>query len=205
VTRTAEVRAVLLDADGVVQANPRGWREDLESVAGAEGRRFVDELFGEEQPAMTGERDFREVVRAVARRWGVSTDVEDLLAHWRRIEVSKDTLGVARALRASGVACYLASNQNSYRASYMRESLGYDDVFDGQFYSCDVGATKSSGTYFTRVLDVLGLPGPEVLLVDDSQTYVHSARSAGLRAEQWSIDRGVAALRTMLADHGLQV
>ncbi len=200
------IEAVLLDADGVVQGNPEGWYDHLHAlVAPGHGREFVDDVFETEKPAMRGRREFRSVLAEVATRWHLDARVDDLLGHWHRIDVHAPVLEVVGELRASGVRCCLASNQHAHRAAFMRRGLGYDEVFDEQFYSCDLGALKSSPAYFTQVLEALGLPAEQVLFVDDSDSYVETAREVGLLAETWSIRDGVGQLRALLAEHGLPV
>ena len=200
------LRAVLFDADGVVQRNPPGWFDHLhDMVAPGRGRQFVDDVFETEKPAMRGRRDFRGVLTEVTRRWGVDARLDELLDHWHRIEVNAPVVEVVGELRASGIRCCLASNQHAHRAAFMRRGLGYDEVFDEQFYSCDLGVLKSSPAYFTQVLETLGLPAEQVLFVDDSDSYVETAREVGLLAETWSIRDGVGQLREVLAEHGLPV
>ena len=98
-----------------------------------------------------------------------ATDIEPVLeAH----EV------VARVRRR--VPCYLASNQDSYRARVMREHLRYADLLDGLFFSCDVGAAKPDPAFFAAVVDALELPADEVLFVDDVRPNVEAARAAGV-------------------------
>jgi putative hydrolase of the HAD superfamily len=193
------VRAVLFDADGVMQQNPAGWEASLRRY----GDGFVEDLFASEAPAMTGARSFPDVLDEVVARWKLPVAASELLGHWREVEVSPSSVAVVRALQSSGIGCHLASNQHAYRADYMRSELGYDELFDAQFYSCDLGVMKSSPKYFALVLDRLGRAAGEVLLVDDGSSYVESARSAGLRAVRWCIDDGVPALRHLLASHGL--
>jgi putative hydrolase of the HAD superfamily len=200
------VRAVVFDADGVVQANPPGWYDHLHAlVAPGRGRAFVDDVFDTEKPAMRGRRDFRSVLAEVAERWDLDERLDDLLDHWHRIDVHAPVLEVVGELRASGVRCYLASNQHAHRAGYMQDQLGYDEVFDDQFYSCRLGALKSSPAFFAQVLDAIGLPPEEVLFIDDTEEYVETAREVGLLAEEWSMTQGVDELRALLAEHGLPV
>ena len=193
------VRAVLFDADGVVQQNPPDWDAKLRRF----GDGFVDDLFASEVPAMVGERSFSEVLAEVIERWQVPVSASALLEHWCEVSVRADTVALVRSLRVAGLGCWLASNQHAYRASFMRRRLGYDEAFDGQFYSCDLGVLKSSPEFFSLVLDRLGLPAADVLLVDDGASYVDVARSAGLRAVQWCVDDGIDELRRLLASHGL--
>ncbi len=195
------VRAVLFDADGVTQSNPPGWDEQLRQ----HGDAFVEDLFAAEAPAMVGEREFADVLDEVVRRWQVPVDTEALIAHWRRIEACAPTLDLVRELRDAGVRCYLASNQHAYRATYMRSSLRYDETFDAEFYSCDLGATKSSPGFFEQVLGRVGLPADEVLLVDDASGYGEVAGALGMRTVCWSIDDGIEELRHRLAAEGLPI
>lgn len=198
------LRAVLFDADGVLQRNPPGWLDHLHAmVAPGRGRQFAEDVFETEKPAMRGRRDFRGALAEVTRRWGVDTRLDELLDHWHRIEVNAPVVEIVGELRASGVRCCLASNQHAHRAAYMREDLGYDDVFDKQFYSCDMGALKSSPAFFTGVLESLVLPADQVLLVDDSETYVDVARELGLATELWCAADGTPGLRRRLAERGL--
>ena len=200
------VAAVLLDADGVLQVSPAGWVDDLKALVPAgRGDDFARDVFAAEIPAMTGDREFPQVLGEVARRWDLECDVKQLLQHWHRIEVSAATIDLVAELRSAGMRCYLASNQHAYRAEHMRGGLGYDELFDGQFYSCDLGLTKSSPEFFSRVVDALDVPAGRVLFVDDNVKYVEAAAAAGLRAEQWSIDDGIEALRTLLARHGVPI
>ncbi len=200
------VHAVLFDADGVVQANPPGWFDQLHDlVAPGRGRDFVDDVFETERSAMRGRREFRSVLAEVAGRWELDVRLEELLEHWRRIEVNAPVLELVGELRASGVLCCLASNQNAHRAAYMRRELGYDAVFDDQFYSCELGELKSSPAFFTLVLERLALPAEEVLFVDDSDQYVEAARAVGMLAEEWSAREGVGELRARLVEHGIPV
>jgi putative hydrolase of the HAD superfamily len=188
------LRAVLFDADGVVQQNPAGWFDDLHAfVPHGQGRAFVDDIFDTERPAMTGERGFRDVLAEVAARWGIPERVDELVGHWRRVQVNAPVLGLVRDLRAAGTRCYLASNQHAYRARAM-DDLGYRDAFDGCFYSCDLGVLKSEPRFFEQVLGLLGLPAEDVLLVDDAEEYVETARRCGMRATRWSFDDGIDTL-----------
>jgi len=195
----AAVRAVLFDADGVVQQNPPDW----DAVLRRYGDGFVDDLFASEVPAMLGQREFVDVLEDVLRRRHVPVAAQELAEHWCEVRVCAPTVALVQRLRSAGVGCHLASNQHAYRAGCMRRSLGYDEVFDAQFYSCDLGELKSSPEFFALVLRQLGLPAGDVLLVDDVGSYGDVARSLGLRAVQWCIDDGIDVLRRLLSSHGL--
>jgi putative hydrolase of the HAD superfamily len=206
VNRRTAPRAALLDADGVMQTNPDGWQDDLAAmVPEGRGEEFVADMFASERPAMAGDRAFQTVVREVAARWGLTDRLGELLAHWWRIEVVPGTVSVVRDLRAQGLRCFLATYQHDHRAAYMRGTLGYDDLFDGQFYSCELGVMKPDPHFFTKVLAAVDLPAEAVLLVDDNEEYVEAAGRLGLQAELWSVGDGADLLRRRLAARGLPV
>jgi putative hydrolase of the HAD superfamily len=198
------IRALLLDADGVVQTNPAGWYDELVGrLSERAGDDFARAVFSAEQPAMVGRRRFEDVLAEVAGRWSLDDRLPRLLEHWHRVEVVPGVLPLVAQLRAAGLPCYLASNQHAHRAEYMRRALGYDDAFTGQFYSCEIGVTKDEPAYFERVCAKLGEPADQVLFVDDKQGYVDTARATGLRAACWCHDDGVPALRDLLRRHGV--
>ena len=200
------VRAVLWDADGVLQDLPAGWEASMRPALGhlvedVEG--FLDEAFAAERPALTGEVRWVEVLSDLLGRWGIPEAYDDALRVWLTIEPVEGAQALVRTLRAAGVRCYLTTNQDEHRGRYMHETFGYGDLFDDAFYSYELRLAKPDPAYFTTVLERVGLPASEVLFVDDNQGNVDAARSVGLRAERWHVGDGVDALTAHLAAHGL--
>jgi putative hydrolase of the HAD superfamily len=201
---SSAIRAVLVDADGVLQVNPPGWLETLQALVPAgSGEKFSEHLFEAEQAAMTGHRSFRDVVAEVLDHWGVPERADDLVEHYHHIEVVTDTAEVVRDLREAGVPVHLATNQHDLRTAYMREELGYGDLLDSTFSSCELGVTKDDPAFFHRIVEQLALEPGQVLLVDDKDRFVDAARDAGLRGVVWTVDDGPDALRSRLREHGL--
>lgn len=200
--------AVLWDADGVLQHLPDGWEASMRPVVGhlvddVEG--FLAEAFAAERPALTGDARWLEVLPALLERWGIAHAHDDALRVWLTIEPVVATREIVERLRAAGVRCYLATNQDEHRGRHMHTALGYGDLFDDCFYSYELGLAKPDPAYFAAVLERLALPGDRVLFVDDNAANVEAARSVGLRAEQWHVGDGVEALRDLLRGHGLPV
>jgi putative hydrolase of the HAD superfamily len=205
---TAPVQAVLWDADGVLQHLPVGWEASMRPVVGhlvddVEG--FLAEAFAAERPALTGDARWVEVLPGLLEKWGIADAYDDALRVWLTIEPVAETREIVERLRASGVPCYLTTNQDEHRGRYMHTTLGYADLFDGCFYSYELRVAKPDPAYFAAVLDRLGRDADTVLFVDDSATNVEAARSAGLRAERWHVEDGVDVLHELLRGHGLPV
>jgi putative hydrolase of the HAD superfamily len=200
------VRAVLWDADGVLQDLPDGWEASMRPVVGHlvdDVEDFLVEAFAAERPALTGDARWVEVLPRLLAKWGLAGSFDDAMRVWLTIEPVAETRELVEALRAAGIACYLATNQDEHRGRHMHATLGYADLFDDCFYSYELGVAKPDPAYFTAVLERLRLSAGDLLFIDDNDANVRSARSVGLRAECWHVRDGMAALRELLRRHGL--
>ena len=197
---------LLLDADGVLQRVPNGWEESMRPAL--EGRvddveGFLAEASAAERPALTGTVRWLDVLPGLLERWGIPAAYDDLVDVWLSIEPVPGVREIVEALRGKGIRCGLATNQDVVRAEFMHESLGYGDLLDEAFYSCELGVAKPDPAYFSAIIDRLDVPAGETLFVDDSLRNVEAARSVGLRAEHWVHTDGLGALRDHLVRHGL--
>ncbi|MEO8181350.1 MAG: HAD-IA family hydrolase [Deltaproteobacteria bacterium] len=197
-----EIRALALDADGVVQH----WSVDelwarLEAILGfvpATRDQFVREVYEAERLALVGQADFALMLEPVVARWGAAGKAARLAADWGcSIEVDAPLLELIGQVRARGICCALATNQQSYRARYMRETLGYGRSFDRAFYSCEVGSRKPDLPYFEALVAGLGLAPQEILFIDDTEGNVAGARRAGLQAEHFVHARGTSGAQKL--------
>jgi len=201
-------RAVLFDADGVLQRTA-DWREDLgEAVADVDDRRtgqLLDDLAGAEgPPTLTGEADLdRSLTHVLDRYEEVDLPVEAVHDAWHAIELHEDVLDGVRRLAGRGLVLALTTNQNEPRAAWMRENLPYDELFDAHFYSCEVGLAKPDPAYFTHVLEALDVAPEDALFLDDTAVNVEAAAGLGIRAELFARDAGRVELERILALHGL--
>jgi HAD superfamily hydrolase (TIGR01509 family) len=201
-------KAVLFDADGVLQQTA-DWREELAEVAGPEDEqrqeRLLEEIAKAEGPrTMTGEADLEHSLGTVLERYNdVDLEPADVIEAWHEIEVHADVLQGVRELAGRGVIRALTTNQNPPRAAWMRANLPYDELFDAQFYSCEIGLAKPDPAYFRHVLETLGVRAEDALFLDDTLGNVESAARLGLRAELFARDAGRSELDRILALHGL--
>lgn len=199
------MNAVLFDADGVIQRRPAGWRDQLQSLIGTDRDpdRFLASLFSAEDPALCGGHDFAEALPEVLRRWECRVPLSRVLDVWKMIEVDRDAMRIVRTLRQTGVRCHLATNQEAHRAQHMSEMLGYRELFDREFYSCDLGAAKPSKAFFSAITDSIGEKPERILLIDDRRENVDAAHAAGIQGAVHSLAAGVDGLRKALRDFGI--
>jgi len=206
VSKALNIQAVLFDADGVLQEPVEGGRERLASLCGVPSQKeeFVTDFLSAEMPCLRGDADMTEVIGEVLKKWDSPYSVEHAIeTHTKIVEMNSESIEVVRNLRKSGVPAYLATNQHEYRARYMSEVFGYAEIFDGEFYSCRLGAKKPEPAYFHAMLKSLPFAPEELLFIDDRERNVAAAKSVGIHGVEYDIAEGVEALRDILRDYGL--
>jgi len=194
---TAPVLAVLFDADGVLQVPRPGWLNDFVRLGGPT---FVMDAFAAERECLAGGGDLRPLLQTVLDGGGTGTTVDEILTIWHDIVVDDEAVALVDRVRRAGLVTALATNQQSYRGTHMREVLDFDRHFDRTFYSYEVGHAKPSVDYFSHIVEALAVPADQVAFVDDAQANVVGARAAGLRAALHRTSTGDAGLA-----HQLQV
>jgi HAD superfamily hydrolase (TIGR01509 family) len=198
------ISAVLFDADGVIQRPTIDWWSRLTSFAPAgDGEAFVADLMQAEKPSLVGKGDFRDAVAEVLQRWSLEVRLEDALEPWHWFAAEPAVVSLIGELRAAGIGCHLATNQQAYRRAIMQDERGYGEWFDQTFYSCDLGLAKPDPAYFRAILGTLDVPASSVLFIDDNESNVAGALSVGLHAEVYDLSSGVDALVDLLRRYEL--
>jgi putative hydrolase of the HAD superfamily len=193
------VRAVLWDADGVLQVLPpfdSMWPFLPEDTRTA----LLAEVFGDLASALTGRIDMERHLDAVIGRRGLEHHGPGIRAVFSRLDPVPEGLAALAAVRRAGLACVLATNQDTLRAQHMRPV--YEPLVDRCYFSAAIGLAKPDPEYFAHIVGDLGLEVEELLLIDDGRDNIAAARALGLRAEWWHHDAGVP-LTEVLGRHGI--
>lgn len=178
------IRVVIFDADGVVifpwraaQLFEREYGITREMTRGFFGGVFTD--------CLVGKADLREVLPPYLKRWRWQASVDDFVRVWFEVENAPDerVIGIVHTLQESGYICCLATNQEKYRADYIKDQMGFAGIFDRLFFSCELGCKKPDRAYYERIMKALELKGPDVFFWDDSPAAVEGARGCGWNAE----------------------
>lgn len=186
------VRAVLLDADGVLQLIGTPWGEALTRGGGPA---FAQAMIDGETDALAGRETLIELLERVVKDLGLELRASDLLEMWHRATPDPLAWQLVRDLREAGYTTVLATNQQWERRAWMREHLGYDGLCDIDGYSCTLGVAKPDAAYFQRLLELAGVKADQALFVDDSATNIAAAREVGLRTIHHPADAGGELLR----------
>jgi len=190
------VRAVLLDADGVLQLIGTPWDEALTRGGGPA---FAQAMIAGETDALAGRETLTELLERVVKDLGLELRASDLLEMWHRATPDPLAWQLVRDLREAGYTTVLATNQQWERRAWMREQLDYDGLCDIDGYSCTLGVAKPDAAYFRRLLELAGVEADQALFVDDSATNIAAAREVGLRTIHHPADAGGELLRREVA------
>ena len=199
-----ELDWVLFDADGVIQAAREGWRDDISRWGGARAEEFLLAVAAADMACLTG-KDFGVAMRELLQQFQISAPLEDVIDRHFWIEVRQPMLDAVRAVRDLGLRCALATNQQNLRGGYMRSSLGFETIFDEQFYSFELGFAKPEAGYFQAIMDRINVAPSRVLFIDDHDGNIVGAREIGIHGELFPVDGGVAALAPILARYGIRL
>lgn len=68
--------------------------------------------------------------------WNWEGSIDELLDYWFQGEKEMDEriLQTIKIMREKGIKCYLASDQEKYRAEFLLRDLGMEKLFDGHFF-----------------------------------------------------------------------
>lgn len=194
------MKTLLIDADGVLLK-----KQPYFSLRISEEYKVPYELMtpfytGELKTCQIGKADMKEELAKYLPRWNWDKSTDDFLSYWFITDVIPDeaVLLTVDALRAKGIKCYVASEQEKYRSEYIWNNAGLKDRMDGSFFTHDVGALKSTPGYFREILATLGKQPEEVMFWDDDQKNVDVAKSVGIDAHFYSDFEGFKAVVSAL-------
>lgn len=192
---------VLFDADGVLTLP-----EEVFSVVYARSHGLDNELFEtffrtEWRDFVTGKRDLKQAITENPELWQWPGDADGLLEYWFKTEDvrNESLITLIREMGQQGISCYLATEQEKYRAAYMKEVM-FNGLFVDHFVTADIGCTKSEPEFYEAILKQLRANKPElcpddVMFFDDSQSKIDTALSVGLDARLYT---GVDAVRSAI-------
>lgn len=149
-------KIILFDADGMTLVSKR-FSDQIQQDHGISWQNMKSFFDGPFQRCKIGKADLKEELAKVIADWGWHDSVESLMRYWFSIgsDPHPEILSVAKELRSKGVRCYVATNQEKYRAAYLRSLPVLADAFDGFFVSSEIGHTKDDPRYFEAIYQYL--------------------------------------------------
>ena len=134
-----------------------------------------------------GKADLKDVLSMVIKDWNFPGTVDDLMTYWFKDDVIEaPVMACIEKLRANGVHCFMATNQEQHRAASLREKFGHGKIFDEIFCSAEIGHIKNEPafweTVWTKIADLANNDKSKVIFLDDDEANVLTARAFGFAA-----------------------
>jgi len=175
------MKALLLDADGVVLKKEEYFSERFAREYDLAIDDVVEFFKGPLVRCQTGEADLKEELTPYLERWDWNKGIDEFLNYWfEDITINNSVEDFVSECRKKGLACYMASNNEHYRARKIEEVLG--DMLDGYFFSADLKVRKENPEYFETTLERIALPALEVAFTDNEEKNVEAAKEVGISA-----------------------
>lgn len=188
-------KIIFFDADGVtIVQRQKFFSQRLFEDYGVPTEAIMPLFKNEFYKCVLGQMDLKEVLKSYIPQWGWQGTVEELLQYWWQAEetLNVPVLEIINKLRERGIKCYLATDQEKYRANYIMKGMGLEQYIDGAFFSSDLGVSKSKLEYWKKVLTILAIEDPtQVQYFDDEQENIEAAKEAGIQVYLY---RGISDL-----------
>lgn len=196
-----KVEAILFDVDGVLSLHQQPFSKAYAQRHHADYSPFRDFFQGDFQKALIGQADLMQLITAAPELWG-NSNPDTLLQEWFSFEeeLNQPILEVVQALRAQGLRCYVATNQERYRGRYIRETMLVNQ-FDDYFISAFVKAKKPEKAFFEFAInsilqDIPDITPEKTLFIDDSPEHIDGAQQLGINTQ---LHEDTEATRRLLA------
>ncbi|MBM3257150.1 MAG: HAD family hydrolase [Candidatus Liptonbacteria bacterium] len=179
-----QTKVILFDADGVAIAPHPYFSERLEKEYGIPREKVLPFFKNEFKLCTVGKADIKTELKTYLPKWEWSKSVDEFLKLWFESEltVNMEVLEIVSSLRERGVQCYLASDNEKYRAAYILNEMSLKEKFDGAFFSCELGYTKSQSEFYKLIMQKLVLKPEEIMYWDDDPENVQTAKDHGIQA-----------------------
>ncbi len=193
------IKAILLDADGVAITPHPYFSQRLQDDFGIPVENVLPFFKGEFKLCTVGQADLKQEISKYFPAWGWNKSVDELFDIWfsGEEETDDDVLRTVDELRLEGIKCYLASDNEKYRARYILNDMGLGKHFDKAFFSCDLGYTKSDQEFFENVIADVKLQPKEILYLDDDPKNIEIAKMQGINS---IIYKNIESLRNAIQE-----
>lgn len=178
---------IVWDFDGVLNRNIVDgrfvWADNLEADLGLRLERLHAYFFasGRMRGIVRGEEDLRDVASEWLVSEGSAMTPAAFLAYWFAQDARPDDEIVAH-VKAHPARHVIGTNNETRRASYIEDEMGFGHLVEHVFASGRMGIAKPEPAYFETITELSGIAPEKTLLVDDSQQNVAAARALGWRA-----------------------
>ena len=180
------VKAFLFDYDGVTTAgvNDQLVAQRLSNNLGVSEELAAQWLQSIWMPLLAGTISSDQMWIDIEQIYGqpIALAQRDIWFGWDELTPLPEMIELVQKLKSKGYPVGLLSNVTAQSAEIIKHHGGYDE-FDFLVLSCDVGSNKPGPEIYQIALEKLGtIPPGDVVFLDDRESNVLAAASAGLTA-----------------------
>jgi len=136
-----------------------------------------------------GRVDLKESIAPHLKKWGWSGTTQDFLDYWFASSntINGELISLIQKLRSQGSKCFVATNQEKYRAQYLRETMGLANWFDDFFASADLGYKKPKIEFYRELTKRAGITDlTNTWFFDDTEANIVAAKEFGIQAQLYT-------------------
>ncbi len=176
------IKAILVDGDGMAIIKTKYFSEIFAKEYNVPEEKIRPFFKDKYRACQKGRADLKVELVPFLKEWGWQGTDQDFLNYWfvNNTKADEKFIGFLQTLRATGIKCYLVSDQEKYRAEYISNELHFKGYFDDCFYACDLKFDKSQKEFFEVVIKKLNLYPKEILFYDDED--IEMAKEVGINA-----------------------
>ncbi len=141
----------VFDADAVFlrSSRPADYLEQRYGIT----REKLGPFFAKNAQSLIGKADIKDILPPFLKEWSIGESVDEFLAEafFSGSEIDPDVAEIVAGLRARGVTCCLATNQDQHRMAHLDERLEIREYFDGSFVSCELGVKKPEHEFYRAI------------------------------------------------------
>lgn len=105
--------------------------------------------------------------------------------------------------KALGYMTIAASNASKGSFEWRSNEYNLMKYFDGRIISSDIGIRKPSRKFFAYMIDILGYPPEEILLIDDQDINIENAQKLGIIGIKYENVDSLGEIREYLKNNGV--
>lgn len=178
-------KCILFDSDGVI-VHTEMYSKEYQRQSSISNDEMLPFYLGVFQECLAGKADLKEVIRPWLVKWKWYGTADEFLNNWFQYENKPDqrVIDLIKNLRKQGIICCLATNQEQYRTSFMKNEMGFADLFNHIYSSAEINYKKPDKEFYEYIFREMnqkyGFSKEDLFYVDDTVSHVEGGNNAGI-------------------------
>jgi len=175
------IKAFLFDADKVVIPISRYFSEVYSESFDVPSEKLIEFFKNEFRQCVIGKLDIKEILPKYLKSWNWNKSVDEFLEYWFESEnkIDHELIKLIEKLKKKDFRCILLSNQEKYRADFIKNKMIPKDLFKKMYFSCDYQLDKQSPEFLQIILKENSLKPEEVIHIDDGEEFLKVSKDLG--------------------------